>query len=138
MSYNTVTKQLIIDFFKSKTETTVTVEEIRDYLSQMGHGANITTVYRIIDKLSIERLLMKFTDDGGKRFTYKYVPQNSDCHDHIHLQCSNCGKIIHLDCEHTESFITHVFDEHGFTLKCDNAILYGKCEKCREEFENSK
>lgn len=136
MAYKTVTKQLVIDFLKSKAETTVSVEEIKNYLSENENNANITTIYRILDKLYENNLLMRFSDEKKKRYTYKYVSNESMCREHIHLKCSNCGKIVHLDCEHSDEFIRHIYNEHGFLLRCDNAILYGLCKNCLKK-ENS-
>lgn len=133
MSYNTATKQLVTEFLKEKYDTAVSVEEIDEYLKSQNHAANITTVYRILDKLLNDGLLMKFKHDDGKRFIYKYITKGSDCHEHIHLQCSSCKKIIHLDCERTESFIAHIYEEHGFSLKCNNAILFGICSECAKK-----
>ena len=138
MAYKTVTKELIIDFLNSNPDTAFTVDEIKEHLEEKNNNANITTIYRILDKLYEENCLMKFLDEDKKRYTYKYVPKESGCFSHMHLKCSGCGKIIHLDCDHSKMFIEHIYKEHGFSINCENAVLYGLCDECRKKEEKNK
>ena len=132
-SYNTISKQLILDFLKSKSEETLSANDIFEYMNTIKKPVNITTIYRYLDKLLQSNIVHKYTDDDGKKSTYRYVGENSYCHEHLHLQCSQCGKIIHLDCEFMEEVIKHIDKKHHFSLKCDKSILYGKCEECAKK-----
>ncbi len=133
MAYKTITKELITEFLNSNPDEAFTVDELKIYLEKHNSNANITTIYRILDKLYEDNCLIKFLDEDKKRYTYKYVPRESDCFKHMHLKCSGCGRIIHLDCEHSKQFVEHIYMEHGFTIKCDNAVLYGICEECKKK-----
>lgn len=132
-SYNTISKQLILDFLKSKSEETLSANDIFEHMNTIQKPVNITTIYRYLDKLVQNNIVHKYTDDDGKKSTYRYVGENSYCHEHLHLQCSKCGKIIHLDCEFMEEVIKHIDEKHHFSLKCDKSILYGKCEECSQK-----
>lgn len=135
-SYNTKSKQMILDFLTANSERTVDVAEISKYLKDNDYEVNVTTIYRCLDKLVANNLISKYTDDSGKKATYRFVGENSCCHEHLHLQCSGCGKIIHLDCEFMDELIEHITKKHDFDLRCDKSILYGKCKECSEKEKN--
>ncbi|MEG1621478.1 MAG: transcriptional repressor, partial [Oscillospiraceae bacterium] len=103
------------------------------YLERNDNSVNLTTIYRYLDKLVLQGLISKYTDDTGKKSTYRYVGENSFCHEHLHLQCSTCGKVIHLDCEFMNELMDHITQSHGFDIRCDKSILYGKCKSCKEK-----
>ena len=132
-SYNTKSRQKIMEYLKNNIEKTVTVDDIFCYLQTIGYSVNITTVYRAVERLAGEGKLLKYTTDDGKKSSYQYVDQNTLCHDHLHLQCSECGKIIHLDCDCMKDILAHISAEHDFNIKCNNTILYGQCKDCKRK-----
>lgn len=136
--YKTKSKQAIIDYLKENVEKTVTVEDIKIYLNKEGNAVNITTIYRFLDKLEKENRLLKYVTDDGKKASYRYVEADSECHEHLHLQCSCCGKIVHLNCEYMDGIIEHISKNHNFDLTCDNSVLYGKCKECQEKEKKLK
>lgn len=129
--YKTKNKQIILEYLKNNSFKSITVKDICDYFVEMGNAINITTIYRYLDKLSADGVVMKYTSDDGKSFCFKYMDENKSCHEHFHLQCSSCGKIIHLDCSYMDDIIKHISDFHDFDLKCDKSVLYGKCHECK-------
>ncbi|QSX05856.1 transcriptional repressor [Sedimentibacter sp. zth1] len=137
-SYNTKSKKIILQYLKSNTENTVTVDDIKEYLDSVENSVNVTTIYRYLNKLFKEHYIMKYTGDLGKKATYRYVGTDSACHEHLHLQCSECGKIIHLNCEYMDKMIQHISNNHDFKIKFENTILFGKCKQCelREKRKN--
>lgn len=131
--YKTKNKQMILDYLKDNANIAVTVKDICEFFEEIGNKINITTIYRYLDKLSNEGTVMKYTSDDGKSFCFKYMDENKACHEHFHLQCSSCGKIIHLDCTYMDSIIKHISDFHDFDLRCDKSVLYGKCHECKNK-----
>lgn len=129
--YNTKQRRLIIDFLKENKSNSVSAKELHGYLIENETKVNITTVYRLLDKLVKKGELMKFTSDDGKSSCYKYVDDTANCHEHLHLKCSQCGKIVHLDCDYMEDIIKHISNCHNFDLRCENSVLYGKCKDCK-------
>lgn len=131
--YKTKNKQMILDYLKNNANISVTVKDISDYFAKMNSKINITTIYRYLDKLLAEGTVMKYTSDNGKSSCFKYMNNEMACHEHFHLQCSSCGKIIHLDCTYMDEIIKHISDCHDFDLKCDKSVLYGKCHDCKNK-----
>lgn len=131
--YNTKQKRLIMSFLKDNKSISVTVKDIYDYLLENNEKVNITTIYRYLDKLTEQDIVMKFASDDGKNNCYQYIEGIPDCNEHLHLRCIECGKVIHLDCEYMDGIVKHISECHGFDLKCDNSVLYGRCKECQKK-----
>lgn len=130
--YRTRSRQVIWEYLDSHREATVTVKDILDFLDRRGEKISPTTVYRYLDRLCDERRLMKYAADGGKKASYQLIDRHAGCAEHLHLQCSQCGRVIHLECDYTGKFIEHVLKAHDFSLRCENSILYGLCRECQK------
>lgn len=131
--YKTKNKSAILDILKESQEQSITVKDVFAKLETKGIKINITTIYRYLDKLSMEGIVMKYASDDGKISFFKYMDDNKKCHEHFHLQCSECGKIIHLDCSYMDGIVEHISKHHNFELKCDNSVLFGLCKDCAEK-----
>lgn len=132
LGYNTKNRQLILGYLRDNREKAATVEEIYDYLVSNGQTANITTVYRSLNRLERNKLIIKHLTGEGKRACYQLARKDGECHDHLHLQCSSCGRVIHLDCEYMEEIIEHIREHHAFDLRCEASVLFGKCDECQK------
>lgn len=129
-AYNTKSRKYILDFLQKNNTTTVSVADIMDYLTLNGISVNLSTVYRYLNKLTLEQKAVKFTDESGQKALYQLANESKTCEEHIHTQCIKCGNLIHLDCHFMDELRNHLYDNHGFTLTCKGSILYGICEEC--------
>ena len=129
-SYNTRTRQLILDYLRANPSRAVSAADIVAYLEAAGAPANPTTVYRYLDKLAADQQVMKYVADKGERALYQYTDQQRHCREHIHLKCTRCGEIFHMDCGFMAEVRRHLLEEHGFTLQCEGSVLYGLCRRC--------
>ena len=130
--YQTKTKQSILDYFYNHSHTAVTVADLDLFFNQENTPIDRSTIYRCLDRLLKQQLVLKFTTDDGKNSFYQYVGQNSHCHEHLHLKCTQCGKIIHLDCGFMDEIVTHILTKHDFHLQCESSILFGICKDCKD------
>ena len=105
-SYNTHTRQLILDYLTRNRHRTVSAADILSHLETEGQRTNPTTVYRYLDKLAGEQRVMKYVADG---------------------------EIFHMDCHFMDEVRQHLLAEHGFTLQCEGSILYGLCRRCAQK-----
>ena len=131
--YKTKNRQYIIEALSNNLNTTLSADNIFDYLSKNNRDMNITTIYRNLEKLAKEDVVLKFPSADGNKTFYQLKRHDLTHEDHLHLQCTNCGKVIHLDCDFMQSFVDHVKDDHSFDLTCGNSILFGLCEECKEK-----
>jgi len=132
-SYNTKLKQNILDYLTENENTSVSAKEIYQYLLSLGEQMNLSTVYRNLERLVLDKAVLKYVSDDGKASVYIWNNEQRSCCEHLHLQCISCGKLIHLDCECSDEFVKLLIKKHDFELKCDNTVLYGECGHCREK-----
>jgi len=131
--YKTKNRQQILEFLKTQKDRSVSVSEIKRCMTETGCKVNLSTIYRYMDKLVEEGSVLKYSIDKGEKASFQYIEPEHNCHCHLHLQCVKCGKIIHLNCGFMEEIETHIGKYHGFTIQCDNSVLYGVCQECKEK-----
>ncbi len=130
--YTTASRTKILEYLKAHQETTVAAKDIHQYLIEENSEANVTTIYRYLDKLVKDGIVNKYVSDKVKKAVFQYAGQGEKCHQHLHLQCLECGKIIHMDCAFMGEISRHIQDEHHFQLSCEKSILYGRCRECQK------
>ncbi len=130
--YNTKQQELIMSCLKKDSDAHMTAEMILIYLREQGENIGLATVYRTLDKLVANGIIMKYTVPNGLAACYKYASDTTHCHDHYHLICTECGKMIHLECKHLDSLAEHILNEHGFDLDNFKTVFYGKCKQCSD------
>ena len=130
-NYKTKTKDLINEFILKHHDVTFSAAEISDFLKKCDSTVNVTTVYRNIDRLVEKGILIKRKSDSDDAARYQVVSGDSDCEHHIHLQCTDCGKLFHMECDFMDEIQKHLMLDHGFFLDCRQSVLKGLCNTCR-------
>lgn len=132
--YNTKTKEKIISFLIQQKGKTFSTKEIYYYLKANDVNIDLSTVYRNLDMLHKDGMVQKFYNSNGKTSVYQYNEKSDHCHEHLHIQCIKCGKLVHLDCEYMngflDDFIGHLNIHHKFSLELEPSMLYGVCDSC--------
>lgn len=129
-SYNTKARRYILEFLEANSQTTVSANDIMEYLKTKGENINQATVYRYLGKLTDEKKVIKFSEEACNKAVYQFVEQE-DCDGHLHIKCVKCGKLIHLNCGFMEELKVHIEEKHDFSLKCAGSIIYGICKDCK-------
>ncbi len=128
--YNTKIKKKILECFAENAEASHSAKDIHAELTKNGEKVNITTVYRNLDLMTGDGVLLRFQDNKCEKAMYKYSGDGGRCHSHLHLSCVKCGCMIHLDCHFMNELREHIKKEHGFSLMCSNSVIYGVCKEC--------
>lgn len=131
-NYNTKARRYILEYLSSKRDITVSAMDILSFLNQKGENISLTTVYRYLNRLTDEKTVIKFSEDGSNKSVYQFSGGDNTCTEHLHIQCRKCGKLIHLECEFLSEIEEHIKEEHGFSIDYSGSILYGLCDNCRE------
>lgn len=130
-NYSTEKRAKILEYLKNNNDKDVSVKEIENYLlNDINISVNVTTIYRYLDKLVKDGAILKHTNENGNGTTYQYASLKQQCHSHLHIKCSNCGKIIHMNCDFMDELKSHIYQHHRFILECKTSMLYGLCEAC--------
>ena len=128
MKYHTKNKIKILNCLKTNSDKHLTIEQICDLLKGQ---VPLASIYRNMDDLVNEGIVRKYIIDRNNSACYQYIGDGSE-HNHFHLLCSKCGKLIHLECDEVEHLISHINDEHGFKVDISKVTLYGVCSDCQK------
>ena len=128
MTYNTEKKNSINAFFKARPSEAFSIDEIVLALSPDGKGKS--SYYRIISAMVKEGTLRRITDEHSRHTTYQYLGE-SECHEHLHLKCKECGRLIHLD-HTTSSLIEEKIMLAGKFAIDEGTLIFGVCTPCLE------
>lgn len=129
--YRTRQREVILDFLKNSNSCHVSVDDVLEQMKQAGEKVGRTTIYRYMEKLTEEGTLRKYFIEEGAGACYQYVDSAQRCHEHFHLKCLRCGRLIHVECDYLNQIGTHIFEHHGFEVDNTKTVFYGVCKECR-------
>jgi Fur family ferric uptake transcriptional regulator len=103
-----------------------TPEEIWADVQQTASGVNISTIYRALELL--EQLgLVTHTHLGHGAPRYHLAAEA----EHVHLVCSECGRITEVPPEAVAPLVAALERNHGFQTDVGHLTVFGRCESCR-------
>lgn len=130
--YHTKCKKDILVYTELNKEKRFSVAQLHSYLKSIGRNANITTIYRNLDRMTESGELLKFKDTKDDCYVYQYHEPDIDCYEHLHIQCSDCGRIVHLNHEFMKELSDYLSGTYGFDLICKESVMIGLCDKCKK------
>lgn len=119
-------RKVVIDIILRDNHRHLNTEEIYEQVKKTYPNIGLATVYRtliVLDELGIITR-MNF-DDGCIRYE-----MNSDEHQHHHLICKNCGRVIEVMEDLLEDLEVTVEQKYRFKIIDHNLKIYGLCEDC--------
>lgn len=135
--YNTKQKNIIVDMLKKNKNRHLTADEMLKILDEMDSHVSKATLYRFLDVLVSTGDLRKYITLEGEKACYQYIDEEA-CHEHYHLKCIECGKLIHADCSYLDEIENHVLKHHSFNIDKKRIVLYGTCSDCMGVKTNEK
>ena len=130
--YKTRQRENLLAFLIKNKEKHINVREISSFLEQEGTPMGTATIYRQLEKLMEQGLVRKYVLDGNSGACFQYIESSGNCHEHFHLKCVTCGRLIHIDCSFLSEASSHIFQHHGFTVDSSQTVFYGKCAECAD------
>lgn len=134
-TYNTQQKKQLMDFLKKHPEQSYTIDEIAAEMNADPDFANPpgkSTIYRLMPGLAEENLVKCFAGKRGTKASYQIIGGES-CHFHIHLKCTDCGKLLHMSDKDSHTIADDILKSGGFALDLGRTTLFGLCEGCRRK-----
>ncbi|HBH94299.1 MAG TPA: transcriptional repressor [Ruminococcaceae bacterium] len=131
--YKTRQRSQILNCLIENSSKHLTADEISVILKEKNCEVGKTTVYRSLEKLIKEGSVRKYICEEGRSACFQYVDGNKNCHQHFHLKCIECGKLMHLECDYLSDLEKHIFEHHKFIVDNTKTVLYGVCEECSNE-----
>lgn len=127
--YNTEQKKLLLEFLKENHDSAYTIEEISTALKKRGASVGKSTIYRLMTKLVEEKQVVRRISNGSRKASYRIIA-DEHCHYHLHLQCTDCGKILHLDEKISDELLDTVKKLNDFSVSEEETVLMGRCSSC--------
>ncbi len=125
--YDTRQRDYLISFLNEHPDQLLSVRQIAQELC--AQQISLSAVYRNLSQLEAEGLIRKSVKAGSRESYYQYVGAE-DCHSHLHLSCTRCGKTFHMDAERTAQLTRAMSELDGFDLDILKTVLYGICQNC--------
>ncbi|GAA0228393.1 Fur family transcriptional regulator [Metaclostridioides mangenotii] len=106
-------------------------EEIYDLVRKDCPEIGLATVYRTMQLLDDIGVISKLNlDDGCIR--YEINLHDEDSHNHHHLICKSCGKIIEVKEDLLDNIEKEIQELYKFKIVDHEVKFYGLCESCKE------
>jgi Fur family ferric uptake transcriptional regulator len=119
-------RQAVIELLNNESEP-VSADYIYEKLRQINPIISMSTVYRILEKLTLNNVISKslIMNDNKARYEIKG-------NKHIHyLICQSCNKMIPIGNCYFEKLDNNEWQDTGFIVTGHKIELYGYCADCR-------
>lgn len=126
--YDTRQREYLLRFLNQHPDQLLSVRQIAQELC--ARQISLSAVYRNLSQLEAEGLIRKSAKPGSRESYYQYIG-TPDCHSHLHLFCTRCGRTFHMDGAHTAQLTRAMWELDGFDLDILKTVLYGVCQDCQ-------
>lgn len=135
--YKTKISQAIEAFAAERQDRGFCAADVSAYFDEKGINANTTTVYRNLDRMVTQDKLIKYQSTDGSSSLYRRGKTDHSCHEHLHMQCVRCGRVIHIDRDTMNHITKEVQERYGFMIDCDRSSICGICKDCQMHREST-
>ena len=128
-------RRAIINILIGHENRHLSSEEIYDLVRENCPEIGLATVYRTMQLLDEIGVISKLNlDDGCIR--YEINLNKSDCHNHHHLICKKCGKIIEVEDDLMDDVENKIQSAYKFKILDHDVKFYGICEDCEKDISS--
>ncbi len=104
-------------------------EEIYELVRKDCPEIGLATVYRTLQLLEEMDIVSRINlDDGCSRYEIK---TDDEDHQHHHLICQKCNKIIEVKIDLLEELEREIEKEYDFDIKDHKVKFFGTCSECK-------
>jgi Fur family transcriptional regulator, ferric uptake regulator len=121
-------RRAIVDMIINSEGKHLTAEEIYDLVKVDCPEIGLATVYRTIVLLEELGIICKL-DLGDGCARYELI-HDEESHQHHHLVCSNCGKVIEVEGDLLESIEQNIEKKYEFRIQNHSLKFFGLCSEC--------
>ncbi len=123
-------REAIFDVMVDNLDKHLSCDDIFDCLKDNYPEIGIATVYRTIQLFEKIGLVHKVDfDDGFSRYE---ISTETDGHNHHHLICVKCGKVMEVKLDLLETLEEEIEKTGQFSILDHNVKFYGHCSECKE------
>ena len=131
--YITQQKKILLEYLAKHSDSSFTVEELIEGVKTIkgveGKAPAKSTVYRLITRFVDEGTVKRSVGKNSRSFVYQIVSCEACC-EHLHMKCTDCGKLLHLDDCLSDDFKLRVKKLCDFSVSDADTVLFGICSDC--------
>ena len=125
---------LVLSVLEQNSGRHMTAEDIYELVSQDYPEIGLATVYRTMQLLWDMQLVDRINlDDGCVRYEIGHLIKGDMQHNHHHLICRKCNKVIPFTDDLLDDLEDHIEKVTGFHVLDHELKFYGFCRECREK-----
>lgn len=130
--YQTRQMAEMLSFLSSVPGKHISAKDIQQHFRHQGVSVGMTTIYRHLERMVSEGLVVKYIIDERNGACYEYLGGgHEEQHSSFHCKCEKCGKLIHLECGELAHVSDHLMSDHDFQVDPARFVIYGICGACR-------
>ena len=124
-------KEILQIFIENEKDPHLSAEEVYEVLKTKDFDFGLATVYRNVELLSTLGLLSRVNFDDG-RTRYELASTDPKAHQHHHLICLKCRKIIEFEDDLLEKLEATIEKKSGFEIVNHEVKFFGYCADCKK------
>jgi len=129
----TTQRRVVYEVLAENENEHLSPEEIYELIKDKYPEMGMATIYRTLQLFEEIGLAIRLNfDDGCGRYEI-LSPHSLDAHQHHHLICDNCGKIIEVKEDLMNSLEEIIEKQYNFEIKNHMVKFTGICSDCRKK-----
>lgn len=126
-------RKIVIDALVKHQDQHLNCDEIYDLVKNVDNNLGLATIYRSL-KLFVQLGILTELNIGDGSIRYDLIDLKANSHNHHHLICKKCGKIIEVKDDSLEAVEKEIEKLYDFKIENHKCKFMGLCKVC---FENS-
>ncbi len=123
-------RRLILQTLLENKEQHLSAEELHALLKEKDSEIGLATVYRTLELMEDLSIVHKLNFGEG-RSRYELCQPHAE-HQHHHLVCLRCNRILEVKEDLLQQLETLIEREHGFQILDHRVSFYGYCSDCQK------
>ena len=131
-----VTRQrlLVLSVLEENSGRHMTAEDIYELVAEDYPDIALATVYRALQLLWDMQLVDRISfDDGCVRYEIGHLFKGEAKHNHHHLICRKCNKVIPFGDDLLDDLEHHIEEATGFHVLDHELKFFGLCRECMKK-----
>ncbi len=124
-------KEILQIFVESPEGSHLSAEEVHELLRHKDFDFGLATVYRNVELLNSLGILTK-VDFGDGRTRYELSTVDPQVHQHHHLICLKCKKVIEFEEDLLDDLEKFIAKKSEFQIVNHEVKFFGYCKDCCE------
>jgi Fur family ferric uptake transcriptional regulator len=124
-------RKIVIDALVKHQDQHLNCDEIYDLVKNVDSNLGLATIYRSL-KLFVQLGVLTELNIGDGSIRYDLVDLKANSHNHHHLICKKCGKIIEVKDDSLEAVEKEIEKIYDFQIENHKCKFMGICKECIE------